>query len=61
MPGAREFQYRYQSFLTGNTTSPVSSSDLRLDRTRGQPSDTAAMIFASSRSIEWVMLSYING
>jgi len=36
-------------------TSPVSSSDLRLERMRGQPPDTAVMSFDSGRSISWVM------
>src|SRR5208282_1202015 len=33
-------------------------SDLRLERTRGQPPETAAMNFDSGRSIAWVMVSF---
>ena len=38
---------------------PVSSRDLRLETTFGQPPDTAAMNFEGSRSIVWVMVSLI--
>ena len=38
--------------------SPVSSSDFRLERMRGQPLDTAVMSLDSSRSISWVMVSF---
>src|SRR5579863_10247135 len=36
---------------------PVSSRDLRLERTFGQPPETAAMNFEGSRSMVWVMES----
>jgi len=39
------------------TSSPVSRRDLRLDRMRGQPPETASMSFESARSIAWVMVS----
>ncbi len=39
-------------------TSPVSSSDFRLERIRGQPPDMAVMSLDSSRSISWVMVSF---
>src|ERR1700751_542256 len=39
------------------TVEPVSSRDLRLEMTFGQPADTAAMNFEGSRSMVWVMES----
>src|SRR5215468_2205409 len=36
---------------------PVSSRDLRLEMTLGQPPDTAAMNFEGSRSMVWVIES----
>src|SRR6266550_8962685 len=40
--------------------SPVSSTDLRLDMTIGQPSDTARMNLESGRSIECVSVSFAD-
>src|SRR4051812_12933757 len=39
-------------------TCPVSSNDLRLDRTFGQLSDAAAMNFESARPTSWVSDSF---
>jgi hypothetical protein len=39
-------------------TVPVSSSDFRLERTYGQPPDTAVTSLDSGRSISWVMASF---
>ena len=41
-----------------STTSPVSSRDLRLERTRGQPPETAWMNFDSGRSMLCVTVSF---
>ena len=41
-----------------STASPVSSRDLRLERTRGQPPETAWMNFESGRSMLCVMVSF---
>ena len=47
-----------ESFQRRTTTSPVSSSDLRLERMLGQPPDTASMSFEPATSIEWVSVSF---
>src|SRR5262244_3909112 len=39
---------------SGRTIEPVSSRDLRLEMTFGQPPDTASMNFEGSRSMVWV-------
>src|SRR5215831_10707709 len=42
---------------SSRTLEPVSSKDLRLEMTFGQPPDTAAMNFEGSRSMVWVIES----
>jgi hypothetical protein len=54
--GGRE-RFRLLASYAVRTISPVSSSDLRLERMRGQPPDTAAMNLESSRSIVRAMVS----
>src|SRR5258708_37184237 len=46
-----------REYFGGRTTEPVSSSDLRLDRTWGQPPETAPITLESSRSMVWVTVS----
>ena len=40
-----------------NNAEPVSSRDIRLEMTFGQPPDTASINFEGSRSMVWVMES----
>jgi len=57
LDGSRRVRFRDDSRYF-NTTSPVSSNDLRLERIFGHPPDTASITFESARSIEWWIVSF---
>src|SRR5262249_40164265 len=42
-------------YASSSAGAPVSSSDFRLERTLGQPPETAVMNFEGSRSMVWVI------
>src|SRR5258708_29080277 len=48
----------FERYLGPKTTDPVSSSDLRFERTCGQPPETASINLEPSRSMLWVTVSF---